>query len=137
MAHVIALLRRVPWWGWAALVLLLYIGVQEYRIRAADRRAAAIERRIEDAKLEDLAKERAESAEVLKGLFRERAELRGAITSARASAAKVDAQVKALDAATARVEAAGRQLVESGTVDDVVRAGRALGVAPVPMRRPR
>lgn len=124
---MLRLLRAIPWWFYMALVLLVVFTVMELRIRSAERRAAAVEQRVEDAKLDTLKAEREKGAAAIRDLVQQRQRDREALASLRVTVEKAAQQVVAAEARTAGVAAAGKVLEEHGTVDEIVASLRAHG----------
>lgn len=125
-----SLLRRIPWWLWVALAVVGYAGVQEVRIRA-------LHTRLDDAKLGDVAKDRAKVTGDLQALDGQRKALDASIAGAQAEVSGLRRQLTALHSTFAQQEVERTRLMETGTVDDVVAVGRALGYHPVGGTRPR
>ena len=134
---MLTLMRRVPWWCYGLLVVLLYAAVMEYRVNAAERRATAIEQRIEAAKLDEIGKEREALAKVKAGYEADRVRLRAEADRYKAAGEAIAKRLVRVDEVIAKGRAEGRALVESGTVDQVVEAGARLGYHPVAQPRLR
>lgn len=100
---------------------MIAFGVQEHRIRS-------LHARLDDAKLGDLAKERAAVTADREALGRDRAALATTIDGLRRQSAALEARLAGINAELGRTEAAGRKLVEMGTVDETVAALRAAGL---------
>jgi hypothetical protein len=126
----LSLLRRVPWWGWVALAAMLYVGIQEYRIRA-------LHGRLDAAKLEDLAKERATVKADVEALHGQRQALDASIDQAKAEMTGLRRELGTLRSDFARQEVERQRLVKSGTVDEIVQLGKSMGLHPMPARRPQ
>lgn len=115
--------------AWACVLLVVLGGA--YALHRAHARAAALEDRFDKAKLDGLATERQAVQAEAAALAASRAQLQGQVVSLQRQAAALEARVATLTTKLATQEQAGRRLVERGTVDEVVAAGKALGFHPV------
>lgn len=127
---MISMLRRIPLWCWVVLAFAIYASVQEYRIRA-------LHGRLDAAKLEELAKDRAGVKADLKALDAQRAALDSSIAGAKAEVTGLRRELGTLRSDYARLEVERQRLVKSGTVNEIVKLGQELGYHPIPGAKPK
>lgn len=132
-----SLLRRLPWWAWLALLVAVLLFVQEVRVRHAVAERDALHEQQFRAVLGAIQVQREDEEQVKGGLVAEKARLEGDLAQHKKRLTALAPRGTETRTAVERSAEAGRQLVASGSLADVLRALEALGVKPVPAARPR
>lgn len=122
-------LRRLPLWVWPLLALALYAGYLHREVARAHRAAT-------DATEKAAVAAEAKVNERLKAFEDQRRALEGKLVEIGRQGAAAAARTRQVEADLASARATGQALEATGTVDEVVRFGRALGYHPLPARRP-
>lgn len=127
-------------WAWnhrtAVLIVVALLGLTAMQI-AHRWETAALRDQLDGAKLGELRGEQHGVREALRGYAAEQEKLQATIARDRAALAGALDRARAAGAEVARAREAGARLVTSGTLDEVVAAGRKLGYHPRIVQEPR
>lgn len=131
------LFRAIPAWAWFLLLIAGALAVQEYRVRAAVEASNAAREAQFRAAIGAIQAAREEQERAAVALAGERARLKADLVAHATRVAELERQSEAARATVVQVTEAGAHLVASGSLDEVLAALTAQGLAPRLAPRPR